>query len=156
MSENDNNVENKVTKNRFSLTDKVLAFFNLTDGGKVDSFLIGLEKSLSRTIKTINQNINTKVLEHESVLEDISDSIEDAKLAVEDAWKNINPEKLGSKSEQKDFQEDFMRSIESAEARVDVLIAKKDNMISAHALEITELENQVCENKRRITKLGSL
>ena len=143
--------------NKFGITRRVLAFFNIGDDGKVDSFFIGLEKECKSEISRRKQNIGSLKFEHESVISNLNDDLEDAKLALENAWLNVNPETVGATREsQKAYRAQYIAGIEKATANVEEIEEAIANAISNHEKAITKIEKEVKELEYRVEKINSL
>jgi len=154
MSEVNNNVE---ANNKFGITRRVLAFFNIGDDGKVDSFFIGLEKECKSEIARRKQNIGSLEFEQESTLANLNDDLEDAKLALENAWLNVNPETVGSTREsQKAYRAQYIAGIDRATATVEEIEDSIKDVISNYDKKIEKLEKEIKELNYRIEKINSV
>jgi len=144
------------SKSRFSLTQKVMAFFKITEDAKVDSFFIGLEKEWNREIKTREHNIKTVEFEYEEQLSKLQDQLVDAEQALEDAWINVNPEKLVTKSAEKDYAVQYVAHIENAEQEVVNIKNAIEYLENNHAENIQVVKDEISTLQDRLAKLNSL
>jgi len=148
--------ENTTTKSKFTLTQKVMAFFKITEDAKVDSFFIGLEKEWNREIKTREHNIKTIEFEYEEKLSKLQDQLVDAEQALEDAWINVNPEKLVTKSAEKDYTVQYVAHIENAEAEVINIKNAIEFLEKSHAKHLELFSDETATLQARLAKLNSL
>jgi hypothetical protein len=148
--------ENTTSKSKFTLTKKVMAFFKITEDAKVDSFFIGLEKEWNREIKTREHNIKTVEFDYEEKLSKLQDQLVDAEQALEDAWVNVNPEKLVTKSAEKDYTVQYVAHIENAESEVVSLKNSIEYLQEEHSENIQIVRDEILTLKARLAKLNSL
>jgi vacuolar-type H+-ATPase subunit I/STV1 len=148
--------QNTTTKSKFTLTQKVMAFFKITEDAKVDSFFIGLEKEWNREIKTRQHNIQTVEFEYEEKLSKLQDQLVDAEQALEDAWVNVNPDKLVTKSAEKDYAVQYVAHIENAEAEVMNLNNSIEYLQQNHAEILHLFNDEILTLQARLAKLNSL
>ena len=154
MSEVNNNVE---ANNKFGITRRVLAFFNIGDDGKVDNFFIGLEKECKSEIARRKQNIGSLKFEQESALSTLTDDLEDAKLALDNAWLNVNPETVGSTREsQKAYRAQYIAGIERATADVEEIGKSIEVAKDSYDDRIEVLEKEIKELTYRIEKINNI
>jgi hypothetical protein len=148
--------ENTTSKSKFTLTQKVMAFFKITEDAKVDSFFISLEKEWNREIKTRQHNIQTVEFEYEEKLSKLQDHLVDAEQALEDAWVNVNPDKLVTKSAEKDYAVQYVAHIENAEAEVVNIKNAIEYLENSHAETLQVVQDEIATLQARLTKLNSL
>jgi hypothetical protein len=144
------------TTSKFTLTQKVMAFFKITEDAKVDSFFIGLEKEWNRDIKTREHNIKTVEFEYEEKLSKLQDQLVDAEQALEDAWVNVNPEKLVTKSAEKDYATQYVAHIENAETEVINIKNAIEYLEKNHAENLQVVKDEISTLQGRLAKLNSL
>jgi hypothetical protein len=144
------------TTSKFTLTQKVMAFFKITEDAKVDSFFIGLEKEWNRDIKTREHNIKTVEFEYEEKLSKLQDQLVDAEQALEDAWVNVNPEKLVTKSAEKDYAVQYVAHIENAETEVINIKNAIEYLEKNHAENLQVVKDEISTLQGRLAKLNSL
>jgi len=148
--------QNTTTKSKFTLTQKVMAFFKITEDAKVDSFFIGLEKEWQREIKTREHNIKTIEFDYEENLSKLQDQLQDAEQALEDAWVNVNPEKLITKSAEKDYAVQYVAHIENAELAVVNIKNAIEKLEQNHSENIQFVKDEIATLQGRLAKLNSL
>jgi hypothetical protein len=148
--------QNTTTKSKFTLTQKVMAFFKITEDAKVDSFFIGLEKEWQREIKTREHNIKTVEFEYEENLSKLQDQLLDAEQALEDAWVNVNPEKLITKAAEKDYAVQYVAHIENAELAVVSIKDAIEKLEKDHSKNIQIVKDEIATLQARLAKLNSL
>jgi hypothetical protein len=148
--------QNTTTKSKFTLTQKVMAFFKITEDAKVDSFFIGLEKEWQREIKTREHNIKTVEFEYEENLSKLQDQLVDAEQALEDAWVNVNPEKLITKAAEKDYAVQYVAHIENAELAVVSIKDAIEKLEKDHSKNIQIVKDEIATLQARLAKLNSL
>jgi protein subunit release factor A len=144
------------TTSKFTLTQKVMAFFKITEDAKVDSFFIGLEKEWQREIKTREHNIKTIEFDYDENLSKLQDQLQDAEQALEDAWVNVNPEKLVTKSAEKDYATQYVAHIENAETEVINIKNAIEYLEKNHAENLQVVKDEISTLQGRLAKLNSL
>lgn len=150
-------VNNTEVKSKFNITRRVLAFFNVGDDGKVDSFFIGLEKELKSEISRRQHNIGSLNFEHDALISRLNDNLEDAKLTLDNAWLNVNPEVIGSTREsQKSYRAQYLAGIEKATQEVEDLQDSIEKANKQHTEKLETLEKEIKELSYRIEKINTL
>lgn len=141
---------------KFGLTRKVMAFFKITEDARVDSFFISLDKEWNREISAREHNLRTLEFDFERKISELQDNLVDAEQALQDAWVNVNPEKLATKSAEKEYANQYVHMIENAEAEVERIKLTISKLEENHSEEVKLVQDEITTLKNRISKLHSL
>lgn len=132
---------------------KIMAALKLGEEGKIGSFFNKLESDFSREIKAIKHNISGAEFEHEQNIERLTQQLEDAQQAVEDAWMNVTADKVNTNAAQDSFKGDYLYNITLAEDRVeDIKRAIKRNQ-DAHENQLKDLNDQIAKYEARLARI---
>jgi flagellar motility protein MotE (MotC chaperone) len=149
-------VENTEVTAIYSLTRKVLAFFNLGDAGKVDSFVGKLVKDFERSITKNNQVLSIKENNYTELMSEIDEKLEDAKEELNDAWLNIPMDKVVTNDAQNNYKETYLSNIEAVEAKIERLEKEKKDATESYNKAKEAIEESIKAAKERIAKIKSL
>jgi cellobiose-specific phosphotransferase system component IIA len=140
----------------YSLTRKVLAFFNLGDVGKVDSFVGKLVKDFERAITKNKQLLAIKANSHVDVLAEIDEKLEDAQEQLNEAWLNIPMDKVATHDAQNNYKEDYLNNIEAIERVIEGLEKDRKGTVEAYDKYVEETTKLIEAAETRIAKIKSL
>ncbi len=142
-------------KSKFSLAERIIAFFKLDDAGKIDSFLIRLQRDFNNEITAINQNIASDKITFSIDMQKINEDIEDATSVVAEAWLAVKPEDVATNELQKSFKSTYLAKISSAENALEALTDAKAEVERKHEAGIAKQEKEVAKREARIAQLNS-
>jgi hypothetical protein len=129
------------TNCEFSISRFVCSFLKLGNGGKVDSFLNRVIKTLKKEIVLLKKNLDTLKFNYEQSLEELNDKLDDAKENLEAAFVEINVDRIATNESQKDYEEVYLSNIDnkaSVVASIEKTIEKAKDSFTADSLEIEE------------------
>jgi cellobiose-specific phosphotransferase system component IIA len=149
-------VENTEVTAIYSLTRKVLAFFNLGDAGKVDSFVGKLVKDFERAIAKNKQLLAIKANSHVDALAEIDEKLEDAQEQLNEAWLNIPMDKVATHDAQNNYKEDYLNNIEAIERVIEGLEKDRKGTVEAYDKYVEETTKLIEAAEKRIAKIKSL
>lgn len=133
-----------------TLLERVKAFLNLGDDGKIASFYDKLVKQFKRDIKSVEASIQIAISNFEQVTDQYTDDIADANEAVEAAWLNVTAANVATNEQQAAFIEPYMDNVVRAEAKVKRIQATYDAAKAAHNKEIEAANAKVAQGNARI------
>lgn len=128
--------------------------FKLDDDGRINSFISQEIKAMKTACKKLENNLTTKSLERDIQVDDFQGQLEDAKIRVEEAYGNINPELVVSNEDRKRFASTYWAGVKNAEYDLEKLEEEVENATSAYDAFIEDNKEQIAKYKTRITKLS--
>lgn len=143
------------TKAKLSLKERIVAFLKLTDGGRIQSFFDSETKNCKVQIKKLESNLKQYDLQNEIELEELERKIEDAEGAVDDAYLNVDIERIKTNAEKDAFAKVYWGKIKSANSTLEYL--REEHIAKLKAIkEVKEdIEKQITAYNVRIEKLNS-
>jgi hypothetical protein len=146
--------QQKVLKpSKFAIVNAVVAALNLGDYGKVEGFVMKTAKSLERENETITRSIANAKHNLKTKLSGLEEELEDAQMAVEEAYTNLDPNDLKNNEAQRVHMSKYLTAIDTAEGYVLGLENKIKDAKEVSKDEIKELETQADVRKKRIARL---
>jgi len=144
-----------VSISKFSIVKAIVTFFKLGEEGKIEAFFERERKHLTRDIKSLETASSVLTQQHENNLEDLKDKLEDAVQAVEDAYMNVDADKVASKLGAQQFSNHYWDAITIAEANVKTLEEDVELVIEAYTEKIKNNDKQIKERARRLAKISA-
>jgi len=148
-----NKNETPVVKAKFSIVRRIVAFLELGENGKLDSFFLRVEKTLNREIEAYKKNIDIIKFEAKQKADEYDDKIEDAEKAVEEAFMNVTPEQVDSNQKQVDFLDSYLSNLKRAKSAVTSLKDAKADAAKASKGEVDNLNDKINELKETIASV---
>lgn len=136
-----------------SLFDRIKDFLKMGDEGKVLQFFQQEKKKIDRGIKTREKAIEVLQQNLETTVEDLRDQEADAQQVLDNAYTNIQVERLTSNAEREEFSKEYWARIKAAEQGVKDVTDKiaKAQETTKDQVEALELEIKALrEQKERI------
>lgn len=144
----------KVLKpSKFAIVNAVVAALNLGDYGKVEGFVMKTAKSLERENETIARSIVNAKHNLKTRISGLEEELEDAQMAVEEAYTNLDPKDLKNNEAQRVHMATYLGAIDRAEGFVLGLDGKIKDAKEASKEEIADLDKQADVRKQRIARL---
>ena len=119
----------------------------------IESFIQKTAKTLERENDTLNRSIKNAEHNHLSDLAQDKEKLEDAQQYVEDAYTNLNPDKLKTNESQREHMETYLTSISRAEGKVLGIEEAMKKKLEVHLELIKELKAQIAVRKKRVSRL---
>ena len=143
------------TKAKLSLVDRIVAFLKLNDAGRIQSFFDSETKNCKVQIKKLESNLKQQDLQNEIELEELERKIEDAETAVDDAYLNVDVEKIKTNADKDSFAKVYWSRIKSADSTLSHL--KEQHVEKLNHIKQTkeDIEKQITAYNIRIEKLNS-
>lgn len=146
----------EVTPNsQFSLVRAIVTFFKLGEEGKIEDFFLKQRRILKRDISKLAKANEVMQFTHDNAMEDIDEKIEDAELAVANAFMQVDVERLGSNSDAEAFGRNYWSSIEIAEGNLKTLTESKEKAQEQHKEALKKSKEQIDERNRRLAKISA-
>lgn len=134
-----------------TLLQKITAFLNITDEGKINHFLQKQVKSLNREITAAKKNIETLQFNYNNRIELLNEQLEDARNEVDTAYMSITLDDIKTNADQDQFALRYWDSIEIAERKVKNIEDSIKDLQESHDKEIENLQKHIDEANRRIS-----
>lgn len=132
---------------------KIMAALKLGEEGKIGSFFNKLESDFTREIKAIKHNISGAEFEHEQTIEKLTQQLEDAQQAVEDAWMNVTADKVSTNAAQDSFKGDYLYNIATAEEKVESIKRRIKDTEGEYKEKIDDLNDQIAKYEARLARI---
>ena len=136
-----------------TLTQRIVAFFNLGDSGKIQSFADRAQKSIDREIRNLETSSKILVQQHEVAVEKLNDQIADAKDSVETALMNVSPDQVATNALQEAYLPTYLQGITRAESAVEALEGQMTSLVDNHNKELAAIEKQIASRKARLAQI---
>jgi uncharacterized protein YukE len=137
-----------------TITERVLAFLNITDAGKINNFYLKQQSQLNKDIKNLNKNLDTISDNHEEALEDLQEKLDDAKIRVEEAYQGVTPEDVATNEKAASFADKYWYTVEQAEYVVASIEQQIEKTKELYTDTIESVQKQIAERQRRLAKLA--
>lgn len=147
-------MENNTPKTTgLGLVDRILAFLQLGEDGKINAFFIKQVKRLKKDISNLEKNISTAKEIAKDSNEEVNEKIEDLKEQLNDAFMNISVEDVKTNELANDFEYTYWNRI----AKIEADIKYQESIIEATnkklESDIKGYESDIADRKARIAKI---
>jgi predicted acylesterase/phospholipase RssA len=132
---------------------KIMAFLNLGDAGKLQSFFDREIKKKKREIEAYQKSIENEKYNSKGRLETLAEQEEDAAKEVDDAYFSVKPDDVKTNAEQEAFASTYWDKIERAETKLADIQDDIEQEKESTADKIEYFEEQIKERQARIAKL---
>ncbi len=112
---NTGNAEPKSATKQFSIVTRIAALLGLDDAGKIQKYFTREVKKLERGITSIEANQKSAKLTYDIAAIELTENIEDAQQAVEDAYEAVDVDSIKSNADCDHFASGYWNAIEAAE-----------------------------------------
>jgi len=134
-----------MAKTSQTLVERLMAELKIGEKGKFQNFFNGQLRELERSISANNRTIENLQFKLEGDIKELDLQIEDAELAVQEAYKNITVEDIETNAKQKEFASKYWEGVVQAETLVKVLNEQKKEL----AKEVEEsIKHYVEQNEK--------
>jgi hypothetical protein len=144
----------ETTPKSTGIVAKIVNFLKLGDEGKIGSFFDRLRKNLTKKIEAHERNKSTAKWNYDNKLSGLHDNLTDAKEQLEEAYLNIDVEKIKNNANQEVYEKQYWDIVEAAEAHVERInkeITKEKESFEKAALEY---DKQIAELKFRLDRIA--
>ena len=136
-----------------TITERVLAFLNITDEGRINNFFLKQQSQLNKDIKNLNKNLDILNDQFDERVEELDEKLDDARIRVEEAYQAVTPEDVATNEKAAGFADKYWDAIERAEEIVADLERSLDVASEKHTASIESVQKQIAERQRRLSKL---
>lgn len=146
-------MENNTLKTGLGLVDRILAFLEIGENGKINAFFLKQVKRLKKEISFIEKNIATVKELNKDANETINEKIEDLNEQLNDAYMNISAEDVKTNEMANDFESVYWNRIEKIQAEINYqksLIESNDKDLE---IKIKDYQKDIADRKARIEKI---
>lgn len=119
---------------KLAIVRKAMAFLNLGEEGKLESFYSKVINTLSKEKKILNQNIDQLKFNHSVEIEALEEKLEDAQEAFEHSKIDVDLSKIHTNADQTNYVDIFL------------------NNMDKKALEVKSIESQIAASKETFEK----
>ncbi len=147
MSETTNNNKS------MSIVERVLAFLNITEEGKVNNFFMKLRKNLERDIKNLKKNLDTVTDNYNEKLDQLEENKQDAEVRVEEAYIGVTAEDISTNENASDFMDTYWERIERQETILARINANIESTKEEMETETKSIKEQIAERERKLSKI---
>lgn len=139
-----------------SLFERIKNIIKGGDIATISEFIVREVKKLERAIKTHETNLKNLELDEANKLENLQDSLDDAKQGLEDAYLSLSGagEALKLNSDKDAYSRSFWNKVEAAEAEVKRVENQISNLKDSYKDKRDEIERAIAKCKGRIENLG--
>ena len=143
----------KETTTEFSIVKAVMAFLKLDDAGKVSKFFKGIIADAEYQIEVKQQLITAQQLQNKTEQLKFNRQIEDAEMELENAYLNVEVEKIKNNSDITTYTSIYLTGISKAEANVKLLKDAKTENNTNFKTNVEKVELEIKALQDRIEKV---
>lgn len=137
-----------------TITERVLAFLNITDEGRINNFFLKQQAQLNKDIKNLNKNLDTLNDQYDERVEELEEKLDDAKIRVEEAYQGVTPEDVATNEKAASFADKYWYTVEQAEYVVASIEQQIEKAKEKYTATIESVQKQITERQRRLSKLA--
>jgi hypothetical protein len=124
---------------KLAIVRAALAFLNLGDDGKLESFYGKVIRTLKQEVNVLKQNISQLKFNHDVKIENLHEKLQDAELAFEHAKIDVDITKINTNQAQTDYVDTFLNALDN-----------KYLAVSSLKEQITDAEKSYTQNQKDI------
>jgi vacuolar-type H+-ATPase catalytic subunit A/Vma1 len=147
--------EQAKSTSKYSLVRAIVTLFKLGEEGKIENFFARERKALERQVSKLEKALDVTEFNHKNALEDLADKIVDATAAIENAYTQVDAERVSSNSDCDSFASSYWRNIELAEANLKTLEEEQESVVEKYNATVKASKLQIAERKRRLSKISA-
>lgn len=140
---------------QFSISRTVCTLLKLGNGGKLDSFLLRVIKTLKKEIVLLNKNLDTLKFNHEQTLDELNDKLDDAQESLQNSYFEINVDKIATNESQKAYEEVYLENIDRHQAVVKNILTKIQETKDSYEVNVLDLEEEIASRQTRIDTISA-
>ena len=131
-----------MAKTSQTLVERLMAELKIGEKIKFQNFFNGQLRDLESSISANNRSIENLQFKFEGDIKALDLQIEDAELAVQEAYKNITVEDIETNAKQKEFASKYWKGVTDAESLVKILNDQKEELSEKVEKSIKHYEEQ--------------
>ncbi len=147
--------EQAKSTSKYSLVRAIVTLFKLGEEGKIENFFARERKALERQVSKLEKALDVTEFNHKNALEDLADKIVDATAAIENAYTQVDAERVSSNSDCDSFASSYWRNIELAEANLKTLEEEQESVVEKYNATVKASKLQIAERKRRLSRISA-
>lgn len=140
---------------QFSISRTVCTLLKLGNGGKLDSFLLRVIKTLKKEIILLTKNLDTLKFNHEQTLDELNDKLDDAQESLQNSYFEINVDKIATNESQKAYEEVYLENIDRHQAVVKNILTKIQETKDSYEVNVLDLEEEIASRQTRIDTISA-
>jgi len=152
--ENKNKVEMDGVEVKNALAARIITILKMDDGSKVEKFFVKEVKRLEGEIDTIEMNKQTAELGLKNDFYKLDSKIEDATVAVAEAYEAVTIDNVKSNEVMAKFSEKYWYNIDTQEAALERLTKERVSIQESYDAMLKERKEKVAVRKARIAKFS--
>ena len=138
----------------FKIVRDIMAVLKMDEPGQLNSFFEKETRKFKRAIKGLQSNLRAMELHFEQESEARTEAIEDAELAVEDAYKAVTLDDIKTNEAKALFSVRYWGNIKDKEDLLDSLKKKEEKAQEKYDESVKEVEDQIAKYNKRINKIS--
>lgn len=138
----------------FSISRMVCTLLKLGNGGKLDSFLTRVIKTLKKEITILKKNLDTLKFNHEQKLEDLTDKLQDAEESLTNSYLDIDVDRISTNESQKDYEEVYLQNIDQHMSKVKSIQTEIDSVKEIYESKSKEISEEIESREVRINTIS--
>lgn len=138
----------------FSISRVVCTLLKLGNGGKLDSFLNRVLKTLKKEITLLKKNLDTLQFSHDQNLEDLEDKLQDAQDSLDNSYLDIDVDKIATNESQKDYEEIYLQNIDNHMAKVKEIEKKIESAKETFSIAADNIQEEIQSRETRINTIS--
>lgn len=138
---------------QLGIVKKVMAFLKLDEAGKIGNFFEKQIKIAEKAIRDLKRNKVTLENMHKDLIEDFDGRIEDAKINLQEAYRNVTLEDVANNAAIADFQDTYWGRISAAKEVIEDLESDLEAATERYEMNIEEIDEEIELYEERISAL---
>lgn len=144
-----------MSTSKFSIVRSIAALLKLGNDGKLDSFLTRVVKTLNKEVTIITKNIDTVKFNFSQRLSELQDQLDDAKDALENAYLEVNIDRIGTNEAQTSYVEVYLDNIDRKAKDVSIIEKRIKTETEENEKELKDLTAQVESLNKRVAIISA-
>ncbi len=137
-----------------ALAARIVTILKMDDGSKVEKFFTKEVKRLEGEIDTIKMNKQTAELSLKNDFYKLDSKIEDATVALEEAYEAVTIDNVKSNEIMAKFSESYWYNIDTQEAALERLNKERVSIQERYDAELKARNEKIAVRKSRIAKIS--
>jgi hypothetical protein len=145
-----------VSSSKFAIVRSICALLNLGDEGKLDSFFTKVDKQLKNEITLLKKEMDTKEFISKQTLEELEDKLEDANVSLEEAYLQVDVDKIQTKEDQSIYVENYLENIDRKKTEVISLEDRIKTLKESFEKDVIKDSNEIKCLEERLKNISAL
>lgn len=137
-----------------AITKRVAKILKMDDEGRIDKFYKREIKIAEKAIKDLKFNKDTLGREYQNTSEKDKESLEDAEIALKEAYEAVDPEKIKSYADCDSFAKTFWSNISRKKDILELLKVGMKSSKESYEKALKEIDEQIAKYQERIDSLS--